>query len=163
MKHRKVLFICSGTECSGIMAAALFQKILGEKMGDGVDEIQASYSNVSKLHKGVSSFAKFVMEERGIFLSNHNSLPLSKDTIEAHDLVLAMNRDIKEEIVRKFPVAREKIYTVKEFSGLPEGKGIPDPTGMGLEVYYDCALYLGVCAERIIERYFVSKEREDDI
>ncbi len=155
MMHKKVLFVGSGIGCRSIMAASLFDKTINDKHSGDASQVVINSTGIAlNLDGEINTFARFVMEENKVDLTNHDAIPLTDEVVAEHDLLLAMDEKVKEELTLKFPTAENKVHTVKEFSGLPEGKGIPNPNGMGLEVYYDCALYLKVCMERILEKHF---------
>lgn len=155
MGYKTVLFVGSGIGCRSTMAASLLDKTLNDEHSGDAPQVVINSTGIDlDLNREINTFARFVMEENKVDLTTHDAISLTDEVVAEHDLLLAMDEKVKEELTLKFPTAGNKVHTVKEFSGLPEGKGIPDPNGMGLEVYYDCALYLKVCMERILEKHF---------
>ncbi len=140
------------------MAAGIFQELLRDKLTEGENGIEVYSAGINAVpDTTATSFARFVMEERGINLLGHKSTPISKKLIQTNDLILAMDQEIKNAILQNYPSVDGKVYTLKEFSSHPEGRGIPDPINMGLEVYYDCALYISRCLERIVEEHYLKE------
>lgn len=57
-----------------------------------------------------------VLQRRGIDLAGHRSQMISEELVEWADLILTMTRRHKEVVIERFPQAKDKTYTLKEFA-----------------------------------------------
>ena len=101
-----------------------------------------------------------VVGQRGADITGHRSRPLSKDDVDAADLVIVMTSVHKKEILDVAPAARDKMFLIKELaeirprprlgggvSVLWEGQrpawrrelDLDDPIGLPLGAYKRCA------------------------
>jgi protein-tyrosine phosphatase len=133
------------------MAAALLkQKIDSVSAG-------ASYSVVSAglaawPGQPASPEAVLVMEQRGLSLSDHSARPIDPAQIAASRLILTMTRAHKEALLRLFPAAKDKTFTLAEYSG---GQvDVADPIGGTLQAYYICADRLTQLIDRAWDKIY---------
>ncbi len=157
MGYKKVLFVCGENVSRSPMAAGLFQKILSDRFGEGENGVDIASAGIRAIPgKAAESFAKFIVEGEGVDISQHRSTPLTQELVQAYELILAMAGEIKEEITRSYPASNGKVYTIEEFSGLPDGGGVPDPMGLGLEIYQNCASRITRYLEGMVEKHYES-------
>ncbi|MBY6272092.1 MAG: low molecular weight protein arginine phosphatase [Caldibacillus debilis] len=123
----KVLFVCTGNTCRSPMAEAILNHM-------GVEGIEARSAGIFAVPgMEISENAREVLKENDMEFA-HVSKPLTEREIEWADLILAMTKAHKAELMRKYPHAKEKIYTIKEYATGEEGD-VPDPYGGPLETY----------------------------
>jgi protein-tyrosine phosphatase len=82
----------------------------------------------SSAHRVVKHVAKL----NGFNLESHHSDPLTRKTIKTADAILVMEQWQKDDILERFPQAREKTFRMMEYlwQGDPSDiSDIPDPTG----------------------------------
>ena len=87
-----------------------------------------------------SQVVQHVARIHGFSLKGHRSDPLTSKTIRKADAILVMEQYQKDEIIARFPEAREKTFRMMEYlwSGDPdEIHDIPDPTGQNTADYED--------------------------
>ena len=115
-----IFFICTGNTCRSPMAEA----IMKAKKLDGIEIRSAG------LFAGggpISEHARTVLAEQGIE-TDHESRSVVSEDIEWATIVLTMTKSHKEALIRSYPGAGHKIYTLKEYvHGAPED--ISDPYG----------------------------------
>lgn len=114
----KILFVCTGNTCRSPMACALM-KHLGEQKNLSLSCDSAGiYANEGT---PISSEAKKVLEDSfGIFGWDHRSQQVTKEQIDESDLVLAVTREHRDLLIRRFG-GEEKILAFSEDVGDPFG------------------------------------------
>lgn len=115
------------------MAAAIARGLI-EARPQGSDVTRAVSAGVTASH-GAPATPEAIdeMAGRGLDLSSHRSRPLTRDMIERASLVLTMTHAHAETARRLAPDHAHKIHPLD-----PEGD-VPDPIGMGREVYRQTA------------------------
>ena len=140
-----VLFVCTANIARSPMAAALFNKKMGE-MGLS-DRCQAQSAGTwgrdgyPAADEGIQ-----VMQSRGIDISSHLSREVNAEIVNAADLILTMERGQKEALQVEFSQHRDKIYSLTELVGTEYD--IPDPFGKSLQDFEETAAELGAIIER---------------
>ena len=139
MSEVRVLFVCTGNTCRSPMAAGIFRRYLAEKLGCKVDEVEeAGYKISSAGVVNASGFpasaeAVTACAAMGVDVSAHSSRPLSKQLVEKSDLIFAMCRTHREQVIALSQEAGSRC------SLLSEDEEIPDPIGQSQQVYDSCA------------------------
>ncbi|MED3843704.1 low molecular weight protein arginine phosphatase [Geobacillus stearothermophilus] len=140
----RILFVCTGNTCRSPMAAALLEnKQLPdvEVKSAGVFAAEGSEASVH---------AKMVLKEKGIEAA-HRSSQLKKEHIDWATHVLAMTSGHKDMIVERFPEAKDKTFTLKQFVSGTDGD-IADPFGGPIEVYRAARDELETLIDRLAEK-----------
>jgi len=90
------------------------------------------------------------MKRRGIALEDHKATPLSKNLVEAADLILAMTSNQEASILRLSTDAAGKVFTIAEYAG---GRGdVADPLAVGTRGAYEgCATRLADMIPGVLE------------
>ena len=122
-----VLFICSGNTCRSAMAAAIMDKLAGERNLDIRIESAGLFAFEGEK---ASENAVETLEKRGIDLSYHRSKAVTADLINQSDLILTMTAAHKQALA---PFAEDKTFMLSEYVGA--AGDISDPYGGGLETY----------------------------
>lgn len=152
---KTILFVCTGNTCRSSMAEAIFRNLIKD-----VKE----YENVRILSAGTwatkgqkaSGNAIEALKDKNIDLSSHISKPLTKEMVEAADLILTMTEKHKMQILNVLPGSSEKVYTLKELAhGKANDINISDPYGQNIEVYKGCAEEIEAALKKIIEGKFL--------
>jgi protein arginine phosphatase len=126
MSHR-ILFVCTGNTCRSPMAAAL----LNSKQLPDVEVKSAGVFAVEG--SDASLHAKAVLKEKGIEAEHRSSL-LKKEDVDWATHIFAMTAKHKQLIIERFPDAKEKTFTLKEFV-LGKRGDVSDPFGGSIETY----------------------------
>src|SRR6267378_5510452 len=88
-----------------------------------------------------SLYAVEVCAEAGVDISNLRSQPLTAALVDRATHIFAMTGAHLETIQTLFPHGAEKSFLLREFEepGTTVWRDVPDPIGLGREVYEDCA------------------------
>src|SRR6059036_3652420 len=138
---KNVLFVCTGNICRSPIAEGLFRRLLGNRRD--VEVASAGVHAVSG--QPPSLYAVQVCEEEGVDISGLRSQPLNHALINRATHIFAMTGGHLETIQTLFPHGAEKSFLLREFEepGTTVWRDVPDPIGLGREVYEDCARIIG--------------------
>ncbi|ASS97952.1 MULTISPECIES: low molecular weight protein arginine phosphatase [Geobacillus] len=140
----RILFVCTGNTCRSPMAAALLEN----KQLPGVEVKSAGVFAAEGSE--ASAHAKTVLKEKGIE-AVHRSSQLKKEHIDWATHVLAMTSSHKDMVVERFPEAKDKTFTLKQFVLGTDGD-IADPFGGPVEVYRAARDELEKLIDRLAEK-----------
>ena len=133
---KSVLFVCTGNICRSPIAEGLFRRLVGNR------NIEVASAGVHAVRgQPPSLYAVQVCEADGVDISNQRSQPLTADLVEHATHIFAMTGAHLETIHMLFPHGAEKTFLLREFEepGATLWRDVPDPIGMGRDVYEDCA------------------------
>lgn len=111
-----VLFVCTANQCRSPMAEALFQERL-QKMGMDSDWTVASAGTSAFGGSPPTHFARQVMQERGLDISEHRSEAADAAMMRDFDLILVMEERHKSYLQSRFPFGAKKVYLMTEMVG----------------------------------------------
>ena len=134
---KSVLFVCTGNICRSPIAEGLFRRLLGNR-GD-IEILSAGVHAVRG--QPPSLYAVQVCEEEGADISGQRSQPLTLALVDRATHIFAMTGAHVETIQTLFPQSADKTFLLREFEepGTTVWRDVPDPIGLGREVYEDCA------------------------
>src|SRR2546429_3969451 len=134
---KSVLFVCTGNICRSPIAEGLFRRLIGNR-GD-IDVVSAGVHAVRG--QPPSLYAVQVCAEDGTDISDVRSQPLTAALIDRATHIFAMTGAHLETIQMLFPHGGEKSFLLREFEepGTTVWRDVPDPIGLGRDVYEDCA------------------------
>ena len=154
------------------MAEYLFRKMLQEKGGKLIQEIEVSSAGLGRMNKESLKFAKAnawyafkswlkrgpdkyisaAMLRRGLDVSKHKSRKLKEEEVERADLIITMERKQKEKVLSRYSSAKGKVFTLKEISGVIGSSDIKDPAGSSPEDFEACVREIEECLTEGMER-----------
>lgn len=127
----KLLFVCTGNTCRSPMAQGLAKHCFQDK----IDVISAGIS--AQAGDEASRHTVKVLQEKGIDISGHRAVRLTREMVAAADLVLTMTKAQQSYLSALYPEFSGKIRCLGDWHS-PE-KEIPDPWGGPVEQYRRCA------------------------
>jgi protein-tyrosine-phosphatase len=140
--------VCTGNICRSPLAAALLQRALGQRGIDGIDVSSAGTGAWDGAP--VSEGAYLVGLERGLDLSAHRARLLTRELVEAADLVLTMARHHR---ARVDELGECHVFVLGEYAGREGDEAeVSDPFGGDLEVYRDTCVELEALIDTAVER-----------
>ena len=134
---KSVLFVCTGNICRSPIAEGLFRRLLGNR-----EDIEVLSAGVHAVHgQPPSLYAVQVCEEEAADISGQRSQPITAALVDRATHIFAMTGAHVETIQTLFPQSADKTFLLREFEepGTTVWRDVPDPIGLGREVYEDCA------------------------
>ena len=134
---KNVLFVCTGNICRSPIAEGLFRRLIGNRK-----DIEVASAGVHAVRgQPPSLYAVQVCAEEGTDISGLRSEPLTATLVDQATHIFAMTGAHVETIQTLFPQTAEKTFLLREFEepGTTVWRDVPDPIGLGREVYEDCA------------------------
>jgi glycine hydroxymethyltransferase len=134
---KNVLFVCTGNICRSPIAEGFFRRLLGNRR-----DIEVTSAGVHAVRgQPPSLYAVQVCEEEGVDISGLRSQPLTAALIDRATHIFAMTGAHLETIHTLFPHGAEKSFLLREFEepGTTVWRDVPDPIGLGRDVYELCA------------------------
>jgi glycine hydroxymethyltransferase len=134
---KNVLFVCTGNICRSPIAEGLFRRLTGNRR-----DIEVASAGVHAVRgQPPSVYAVEVCAEEGTDISGLRSQPLTGALVDQATHIFAMTGAHVETIQTLFPQSAEKTFLLREFEepGTTVWRDLPDPIGLGREVYEECA------------------------
>ena len=134
---KNVLFVCTGNICRSPIAEGLFRRLIGNRK-----DIEVASAGVHAVRgQPPSLYAVQVCAEEGTDISGLRSQPLTATLVDQATHIFAMTGAHLETIQALFPHTAEKTFLLREFEepGTTVWREVPDPIGLGREVYEHCA------------------------
>ena len=143
--NKTLLFVCTGNVCRSPMAVGLLRdKLIRDKMNHHVRVRSAGIWALEG--QTASAYARQVMAEQDLDISEHRGRNLTQAVVDEADLILVMTRQHAQTIARNFEGDTGKVHLLSEMIG--PAYDIQDPYGGSLPDYRRTATEL----EDLIER-----------
>lgn len=133
-----ILFVCTGNTCRSPMAAAAFRHLCASA---GTASVAESAGLAAAAGMPMTPQAEFALRLRGVPVDGrHGSRPLSRELVEAADMVVVMTEGHLRAARGRYPAAAGKMRLLMSFAPGPAGLAadVADPFGGDSEEYVAC-------------------------
>ena len=156
MTPKQILFVCTGNSCRSVMAQGLLQKRLKElepQLREPVDVASAGVFAIDGMSPSRETLR--LLAQEGVDMTAHMARGLSPDMARQAAMIFVMELFQLEEIVRRVPDVKDKVFLLKTF-GLGDAAkrvdiNIPDPISRPREVYEACFATIRDAVERVAD------------
>lgn len=135
-----VLFVCTGNTCRSPMAEWLCRRLLADRLGCKLDEIEdcgvivMSAGIAAGMGSRASEEALQAMAKVGLDLAGHETQQVSESLVRQADVIYTMTQAHREAIVDQWPDAAERTTLL-----CTDGSSVLDPIGGPADRYRQCA------------------------
>jgi protein-tyrosine phosphatase len=147
MQIRNVLYVCTGNVFRSPVAAEMTKQLLGDP-NVKVESAGILEYNGNPLPKNVIELTK----RHGIDISTHRPRQLNAKLVEAADLILVFDSKQVGELTEKYPQAKSKTYTIKNYAGICDGQDMEDLWNKPAEAFQRHIRELRIYVERCVNR-----------
>jgi protein-tyrosine-phosphatase/predicted ATP-grasp superfamily ATP-dependent carboligase len=128
---RRILFVCKGNVCRSPFAERYIRPMLGAGFH------AASCGYYPAVGRACPPDAQEVAEELGVPLAHHRSRVVSRELVQASDLVLVFDAENRRELIARFPDMRARIFPLAAIApSMP--LWIHDPYGRDKAAFRAC-------------------------
>ncbi len=151
VNKKSILFVCTGNSCRSVMAEYLLKSRLV-----GREDVEVLSAGTSVYFKSPASHETImVLREKGINAAVHIAKPLGTTMLKKADLIFAMTRSHRAQILDRVPGVEKRVYLLKEFcrtgSGWESEMDVPDPIGQPHAAYQECLATINEAIDKIVE------------
>jgi protein-tyrosine phosphatase len=132
-RPNRILVVCTGNIFRSPYAAELLRTVLERTGSPNIQVESAGFIDPGRPADGLGLSHALL---RGIDISQHRSrLVLAEDAVR-FDVILAMTRHHRNELIRRFAFPHQRIFLLGDFDGDdPPEREIPDPFGVTADVF----------------------------
>lgn len=124
-----IQFVCVGNICRSPLAEYYVRgRLIKEEM-----PFETASSGLLEGRRMISEHSKYILDSNQIPVKNRASVTIDAATVSRSMLLICMSKDIKDDLIKKYPEASEKAFTFAEFTD--NKADIDDPYGLEAEAY----------------------------
>lgn len=133
---KRITIVCTGNVCRSPMAEHLLRHALAAEPEPQRSIVVESAGTAASAGLPATDHAVRALAKVGLALGSHRSKPLSRDLLDASDLILVMTEAHRAAVRRLAPELRAPVLLFREPMGGAQQE-VPDPYGGGLEFYLE--------------------------
>lgn len=149
VEAKRLMFVCTGNTCRSPMAERLAKQKLREE-GRADFEVLSRGLDVAQAGAPMAEGAQAAMRNHGANPDGHAALSIAPSDVIWADVILTMTSAQAGELLRRYPAARGKVFTLGEYSGV--GGEIADPYGGDLARYRESAAQIAAGVDAALDR-----------
>jgi len=149
LEAKRLMFVCTGNTCRSPMAERLAKQKLREE-GRSDFEVLSRGLNVAEAGAPMSAGARAAMRNHGTSPDGHAALGLEPSDVIWADVILTMTSAQAGELLRRYPSAGGKVFTLGEYSGV--GGDVVDPYDGDLARYRASASQISAGVDAALDR-----------
>ncbi len=156
MSIRKILYVCTGNVFRSPVAAKMTEQLLGSSDLKVESAGMIEYDG-EPLPEEIVDLAR----RYGVDLNTHIPRQVNSDLVHAADLVLVFDNGQVGELVKRFPEAKGKTYSIKDYAGFSDAKDMEDLWRKPVYAFERFIKELSVYLEQCVSRVKSQKSEED--
>jgi protein-tyrosine-phosphatase len=152
-----VLLVCTGNICRSPLGEALLRRALAERR---IEDITVASAGTGAWDGAPASEGAYLVGlERGLDLSGHRARLLTRELVDAADLILTMARHHRARVAELG--GEPRVHVLGEFAGREgDAAEVSDPFGGDLAIYRQTCEELDLLIAAVVDR--LSRERADE-
>lgn len=128
------MIVCTANRTRSAYFAGYLKNYLTQYRPEAFKRLKISSAGIKAVSGGrVNDVVAMIAHKNGFSLRGHKADPLSAKTVKTADLLLVMEQNHKESVLKKFPEAGGKVFRLMEYGWQgdddPQSLDVPDPTG----------------------------------
>lgn len=157
-KKFRILVACRANITRSAYLDGYFNKLLQDQYTYARTRIEIVSAGI-EAQKGSTAHevVQHVAQLNGFSLRNHQSNPITRSIMKRVDVILVMEQWQKDQLIKRYPFAKEKIFLLMEYlwyGSKEEILDLPDPTGKNTEDYHEFINIAHQETERILHELY---------
>lgn len=107
-----ILVVCKGNICRSPLAEAYLKHQVGKY---GLPTVVESAGLETSFGKPAHPLAQVVGTQEGLLLGKHTTQPLHKEQVERADIILVMEWEQRNRVIKLYPQATQKVFLLRQF------------------------------------------------